>query len=585
MKRFWRYPVRELGPGPAEEAVTRSPSSVPSVDDILLLNLPGGKRQQFTLGKANILIGRATTNDVVLADLSVSRRHARIEHGAQGYEIVDLGSANGVTVNGVKVARARLSSGDVFGVGDNSFRFLHAREHTPESTRFEGKMDLDATLLETPLATNLEETALPRVVILTAARTWEVMMRGNALTIGGAADNAIVIDAASVSRHHAVIERKAAAFLVRDLGSTNGTWVNQERVSEKVLEDGDAIRLGQVRMMLKRGFSTEELEDRSHRDARAGRRPVVVVPGFAGSTLWSGNEKIWPTRAALLHPDVMRVDRPLEARGLVDEVVIVPNLIKQDRYGPLINYLRESLHYESGRDLLEFGYDFRQDNRESARRLAAAIDDWNVSRPITIIAHSMGALVSRYYLECLGGRSKVERAIFLGGPHAGTPYAFMSLLSGPNLLPLGLLNARLRDLLASYPSWYQILPTYPFASDQRAGFDVLADESWLEESHCPLLRNARKFRAELGGACSVPSVCVFGYDIKTVTSVVVERDESGACRKASFLTEPRGDGLIPEISSLLPVSEIHPVHQHHGSLHSDSDVKMRLKLELTRERP
>jgi hypothetical protein len=70
-----------------------------------------------------------------------------------------------------------------------------------------------------------------------------------------------------------------------------------------------------------------------------------------------------------------------------------------------------------------------------------------------------------------------------------------------------------------------------------------------------------------------------------VTGVAVERDESGACRKASFLTEPRGDGLIPEISSLLSGSEIHPVHQHHGSLHSDSDVKMRLKLELTRDRP
>lgn len=585
MKRFWRFPARELGPGPAEEAVTQLPSSVPSAEDILLLNLPGGKRQEFTLGKANILIGRATTNDVVLADLSVSRRHARIEHGAQGYEIVDLGSANGVTVNGVKVARARLGSGNVFGVGDNAFRYLHARERTPESTRVEGEMDLDATLLEMPLATNLEETALPRVVVLTAARTWEVPMRGDSLTIGGAADNAIVIDGASVSRHHAAIERKAASFLVRDLGSTNGTWVNQERVSEKVLEDGDAIRVGQVRMMLKRGFSTEELEDSSHRGARAGRRPVVIVPGFAGSTLWSGNEKIWPTRAALLHPDVMRVDRPLEARGLVDEVVIVPNLIKQDRYSALINYLRESLHYESGRDLLEFGYDFRQDNRESARRLAAAIDDWNVGRPITIIAHSMGALVSRYYLECLGGSSRVERAVFLGGPHAGTPYAFMTLLSGPNLLPLGLLNTRLRNLLASFPSWYQILPTYPFASDQRASFDVLTDESWLEESHCSLLRNARRFRAELGGACSVPSVCVFGYDIKTVTGVGVERDESGACRKASFLTEPRGDGVIPEISSLLSGSEIHPVHQHHGSLHSDSDVKMRLKLELTRDRP
>lgn len=586
MKRFWRSPAREPGPAAAEELVTRLLSSAPAGDATLVLSLPGGKRQEFALAKANILIGRATSNDVVLADPSVSRRHARIEHGAQGYEVIDLGSANGLTVNGLKVARARLGSGDVFGIGDHSFRFLIARERTPESSRFDVESDLDATLLESPLSTRLEETALPRVVVITAARTWDVPMRGDALTLGCAADNAIVIDAESVSRHHAVIERKAASVVIRDLGSTNGIWVNQQHVSERLLEDGDTIRLGQIRLVFKRGFSTEELEDRSQRSARAGRRPVVIVPGFAGSTLWSGSEKIWPTRAALLRPEVMRVDRALEAHGLVDEVVIIPNLIKQDRYGPLSNYLKENLHYESGRDLLEFAYDFRQDNRESARRLAAAIDAWKVNRPLTLIAHSMGALVSRYYLECLGGRSKVERAIFLGGPHVGTPYAFMSLLSGPNVLPLGLLNARLRDVLAGYPSWYQILPSYPFAADQRATFQVLDDESWLEEQHRPLLRNARAFRAELGAGCSVPSVCVFGYDIKTVTRVTVERETSGACRRASFVTEPRGDGLIPEASSLLAGSEMHPVHQHHGSLHSDSDVKMRLKLELTRaERP
>ena len=549
-----------------------------------MLSLPGGKKQEFTLSKANIFIGRATANDVVLADPSVSRRHARIERSAQGCEVVDLGSANGVTVNGVKVARGTLKSGDVFGIGDSSFRFVRGQERSPETTRIDTEQDLETTLFETPLPMNLEETALPRVVVLTPDRTWEVRMQGDNLTIGCGADNAIVIDSESVSRHHAVIERKAGSFIIRDLCSANGTWARDQRVSENVIEDGDVMRVGTVRLMFKRGFATDELTNDSQRVTKAGRRPVVIVPGFAGSTLWSGSEKIWPTHAALMHLDVLRLDKPLQARGLVDEVVIIPNLIKQDRYSPLINYLKESLQYESGRDLLEFGYDFRQDNRESARQLAAAIDGWKVSGPITIIAHSMGAVISRYYLECLGGKSKVERAIFLGGPHVGTPYAFMSLLSGPNLLPLGLMNARLRDLLASYPSWYQMLPTYQFASDQRSGFAVLSDESWLDENRRPLLRNARKFRAELGATCGVPSVCVFGYDIKTVTSVAVEREERGACRKASFVVTPRGDGMVPEVSSLLRGSEIHPVHQHHGSLHSDSDVKMRLKLELTRER-
>jgi len=587
VKRFWQLFSRDPPlppPRPVEDAVTRFISSAPLDEDKFVLSLPGGKRQEFTLSKANIVIGRSPANDIVLADPSVSRRHARVERLAQGFEVVDLGSVNGVTVNGVKVARCILKSGDVFGIGDSSFRIFRGQDRNPEMTCISAEQDLETALAETPLSMNLEETTLPRVVVLTPERTWEVQMQGDNLTIGSKATNSVVIDSESVSRQHAVIERKAGAFIIRDLRSTNGTWVRDQRVSEQAIQDGDALRVGTVRLMFKRGFATDELTNDPQRGAKSGRRAVVFVPGFAGSTLWNGSEKIWPTRAALLHPDVMYRENPLQARGLVDEVVIIPNLIKLDRYSSLINYLKEGLEYESGKDLLEFAYDFRQDNRESARQLAAAIEGWNVSGPITLIAHSMGSLVSRYYLECLGGKSKVERAIFLGGPHLGTPYAFMSLLSGPNLLPLGLLNARLRDLLATYPSWYQLLPTYQFASDQRSGFEVLTAETWLPESHRPMLRDARKFRAELGTACPVPSVSVVGYDIKTVTSVAVEREELGTCRKASFVVTPRGDGMIPEISSLLKGSEIHPVHQHHGALHSDSDVRMRLKLELTRER-
>jgi pimeloyl-ACP methyl ester carboxylesterase len=283
-----------------------------------------------------------------------------------------------------------------------------------------------------------------------------------------------------------------------------------------------------------------------------------------------------------MQSELLSIDHPLEARGLVNEIVIVPNLIKQDQYSSLTNCLTESLGYERGKDLMEFGYDFRQDNRDSARRLAAAVECWDATGPITIIAHSMGCLVARYYLERLGGKSRTGRAIFLGGPHSGTPFAFASLMSGPNLLPMGLMNARLRDLLATYPSWYQILPTYPFLSDQRGQFDVLNDESWLSADRRNLIRQAREFRAELGTTSSVPAVSVFGYGIKTTTAMTVEREALGAFRKPNFTVTTRGDGTIPEFSGVLAGTEIHRVQQHHGSLYADSDVKMRLKLELMR---
>jgi hypothetical protein len=62
----------------------------------------------------------------------------------------------------------------------------------------------------------------------------------------------------------------------------------------------------------------------------------------------------------------------------------------------------------------------------------------------------------------------------------------------------------------------------------------------------------------------------------------MKRDQQGNWQDITFDSEPAGDGSVPEISANLDGSEIHPVQQFHGSLYGDNDVKMRLKLELTR---
>jgi hypothetical protein len=80
-----------------------------------------------------------------------------------------------------------------------------------------------------------------------------------------------------------------------------------------------------------------------------------------------------------------------------------------------------------------------------------------------------------------------------------------------------------------------------------------------------------------------PSVCIFGYGLKTITGVVVNR-KSAVCDTESIVpvVEPKGDGTIPERSAIMRDCEIHPVRQYHGTLFLDNDVKMRLKLELMR---
>jgi hypothetical protein len=183
----------------------------------------------------------------------------------------------------------------------------------------------------------------------------------------------------------------------------------------------------------------------------------------------------------------------------------------------------------------------------------------------------------------LNGKDKVGRLILLGGPHYGVPDAISQLHTGPDLLPFGLLGDRLRDVIITFPSMYQILPNYACVHDQTGKFiNLLEDEEWLPESQRPLLRIARDFRRELGENTSVPAVSIFGYGMKTVTKISVTRDIGGVWQGAELTVNEGGDNRIPEFSGVLKGSEIHPVQQHHGALWIDNDVKMRLKLELTR---
>ncbi len=268
----------------------------------------------------------------------------------------------------------------------------------------------------------------------------------------------------------------------------------------------------------------------------------------------------------------------------MDEVVIIPNFIKMQQYGGLTDYLVEDLGYERGRDLLEFAYDSRQDARASARKLAAVLDEWKVAAPITIVAHSLGCLVSRYYVECLGGGKRIGRLVLMGGPHSGAPETLVTMMQGVHLTPLGLLDRKFREAMASWPSTYQLLPAYPcVTSPAGSHLDVVGNGSWLPEQRRGLLAAAREFRAELPAHSTVPTVCIFGYGLKTTTKVRFECDAAGLCRRVGSSSELAGDGTVPESSACMEGTEIHPVRQHHGVMFVDSDVKKRLKLELLRE--
>lgn len=80
------------------------------------------------------------------------------------------------------------------------------------------------------------------------------ILPGSIKTIGRATQADFVLDAALVSRFHCRLTATPAGTLeIEDLESTNGTFVNDKRVSRLVLEEGDRLRVGRVEMLVARG--------------------------------------------------------------------------------------------------------------------------------------------------------------------------------------------------------------------------------------------------------------------------------------------------------------------------------------------
>jgi hypothetical protein len=137
--------------------------------------------------------------------------------------------------------------------------------------------------------------------------------------------------------------------------------------------------------------------------------------------------------------------------------------------------------------------------------------------------------------------------------------------------------------MLTFPTSYQILPDYEVGTDQNGKkINFLTDQSWLAPEYLPLISMGRDFRYELRTSASTPSVSIIVYGIKTIAEVSVTRDKQGKLVNVDYMRRDIGDGIILEQSAFLLGSEIYPVHQNHGSLFVDNDVRMRLKLELTR---
>ncbi len=100
-----------------EPAAEESGATIALAMPRLVVQTPEGVSQEFQLKAQVTTIGRSPRNDICIAEASVSRQHAEIFLSARGYTIRDLGSNNGVFVNGQRMVESLLASGDVIELG------------------------------------------------------------------------------------------------------------------------------------------------------------------------------------------------------------------------------------------------------------------------------------------------------------------------------------------------------------------------------------------------------------------------------------------------------------------------------------
>jgi len=169
----------------------------------------------------------------------------------------------------------------------------------------------------------------------------EMVLQDPRVTIGTLPENSLVLTDATVSRQHAIVEETAKGYLLRDLDSSNGTFLNGVRVREGYLAAGSVIRLGQTEMT----FSP--LEERlENLRSSADRFGALIGSSPPMKEVYGILERIAPTDVTVLLEGETGTGKELAARAIhansrrangpfivFDCGAVAPNLIESELFG------------------------------------------------------------------------------------------------------------------------------------------------------------------------------------------------------------------------------------------------------------
>jgi pimeloyl-ACP methyl ester carboxylesterase len=349
--------------------------------------------------------------------------------------------------------------------------------------------------------------------------------------------------------------------------------------------------------------------------AETVQRPLIIVPGILGSKLCTGSgEVVWGTGRSLSNFTRLQLDGPAPEKlvpcGIIDKVEVFGPIYSIKAYKALLDHLKEIGFNESNLHL--FSYDWRMSNFDSANQFKAFIDDrikdGRIKGKFDIIAHSMGGIVTRIYVD-QNKDTPINQVIYMGTPFLGSANTLGTLSEGwgaiQNTIAGGI--EKIREVIVSLPGFLELLPRYEKCCYVRANdtsrkeIDVFnADQwkalGWLPKEVSENPARFARFRDNLAKAGSLsallrspiqqfPEIKFVGNAHPTRVYIGVRESATRPSRETWHFTKDPGDGTVagwsaarnPSFNSL---SGSNVAFSEHATLFDDKWAKERVKLEL-----
>jgi pimeloyl-ACP methyl ester carboxylesterase len=330
----------------------------------------------------------------------------------------------------------------------------------------------------------------------------------------------------------------------------------------------------------------------------------VDLWAISGQALWQAAKSFGGSVEELAVPRHDPVKQAPETAIVATRVILdfhgVLGLGKIDGYTDVARTILDNFEVTCGQGFEWFPYDWRLSNRHSARCLAEFVEPrlkaWRRSHGsdarVVFVAHSMGGLVARYYLEVLdGGHWRDCRALLtFGTPYRGSLAAADYLANGYK--KWGVRLSTLTQMMRSCPSLYELLPTY------RA---IHANGQWKRVDECGALPNmdqeylkaAAAFHREINDAADghrkEAAYLREGYLIRPFVGVGQTTLQSAVLTEGKLITAPAlpgwvkdkaahegGDGTVPRASAVPVELSLEAVESYvgerHGSLQKNEYV-------------